>query len=168
MFEIPRNKENVDAIIHNIEVRSEEYLNTLIFLKEGQYGKKNIVLLPEDMRKRVRVMCNPTIPIIKIKQIDRAISFMYKIIKKYKPRNKMIIFSKRASLFSAILFAYQSGYKDIVLCGIDLNNTKYFYVPKEKELIEKGRLPITSQNVKILVEEEGKSYKSIIHYQLYT
>ena len=32
-----------------------------------------------------------------------------------------------------------------------------------KELIEKGRLPITSQNVKILVEEEGKSYKSIIN-----
>jgi len=31
------------------------------------------------------------------------------------------------------------------------------------ELIEKGRLPITSQNIKILVEEEGKSYKSIIN-----
>lgn len=31
------------------------------------------------------------------------------------------------------------------------------------ELIEKGRLPITSKNVKILVEEEGKSYKSIIN-----
>lgn len=31
------------------------------------------------------------------------------------------------------------------------------------ELIAKGRLPITSQNVKILVEEEGKSYKSIIN-----
>lgn len=30
------------------------------------------------------------------------------------------------------------------------------------DLIEKGRLPITSQNVKILVEEEGKSYKSLI------
>lgn len=31
------------------------------------------------------------------------------------------------------------------------------------ELIDKGRLPITSQNVKILVEEEGKPYKSIIN-----
>jgi len=31
------------------------------------------------------------------------------------------------------------------------------------ELIEKGRLPITSQKVKILVEEEGKPYKSIIN-----
>jgi hypothetical protein len=31
------------------------------------------------------------------------------------------------------------------------------------ELIEKGRLPITSQNIRILVEEEGKSYKSIIN-----
>lgn len=31
------------------------------------------------------------------------------------------------------------------------------------ELIEKGRLPITTQNVKILIEEEGKPYKSIIN-----
>lgn len=31
------------------------------------------------------------------------------------------------------------------------------------ELVEKGRLPITSQNIKILVEEEDKSYKSIIN-----
>ena len=34
---------------------------------------------------------------------------------------------------------------------------------QRNELIEKGRLPITSQNIKILVEEEGKSYKSIIN-----
>lgn len=31
------------------------------------------------------------------------------------------------------------------------------------ELLAKGRLPITSQNIKILVEEDGKSYKSIIN-----
>lgn len=31
------------------------------------------------------------------------------------------------------------------------------------ELTENGRLPITSKNIKILVEEEGKSYKSIIN-----
>lgn len=31
------------------------------------------------------------------------------------------------------------------------------------ELIEKGRLPITSQNINILIEEEGMSYKSIIN-----
>ena len=31
------------------------------------------------------------------------------------------------------------------------------------DLIEKGRLPITPQNIKILVDEEGKSYKSIIN-----
>ncbi len=31
------------------------------------------------------------------------------------------------------------------------------------ELIDKGRLPITSNNIKILVEEEGTSYKSIIN-----
>jgi hypothetical protein len=31
------------------------------------------------------------------------------------------------------------------------------------ELIGKGRLPITSKNIKILVEEDGTSYKSIIN-----
>lgn len=31
------------------------------------------------------------------------------------------------------------------------------------ELVEKGRLPISSKNIKILVEDEGKSYKSIIN-----
>jgi len=38
-----------------------------------------------------------------------------------------ILFSKRSSLVLLISFALQWGYKNIVLCGVDLNNTKYFY-----------------------------------------
>ena len=41
----------------------------------------------------------------------------------------------------------------------EINNVKN----QMNELINKGRLPITLQNIKILVEEEGKSYKSIIN-----
>ena len=38
-----------------------------------------------------------------------------------------LLFSKRATVARAVLFGFQMGYKDIVLCGVDLNNTKYFY-----------------------------------------
>ena len=37
------------------------------------------------------------------------------------------LFSKRGSITMLISFALYSGYKKIILCGIDLNNTDYFY-----------------------------------------
>jgi hypothetical protein len=142
MFEFPRNKENLNDFIHNIEMKSDSYQETLMFLKEGPKGKRNTDLLPSEIKGKLKVLFNPTIPIIKVNQIDKAIKFIDKISKRSNSNKKMVVYNKRASLFSAVIFAYLSGYKNIVLCGIDLNNTKYFYESNKIEMSNKGfRVP---------------------------
>lgn len=51
------------------------------------------------------------------------------------------IFEKRASLSYYIYLAMLWGYDNIVLCGVDLNDTGYFYLENEQKYRDKG-LPI--------------------------
>ena len=48
------------------------------------------------------------------------------------------ILRKRASVFYIIMLALRAGYKKIVLCGIDLNNTDYFYEAQRAALTQQG------------------------------
>lgn len=48
------------------------------------------------------------------------------------------ILRKRASVFYVVLMALRAGYKNVVLCGIDLNNTDYFYEAQRQELLNHG------------------------------
>lgn len=146
MFELPRNKKNLEDFLYNLNLISESYKNTLMFLKEGTKGKLNINILPDDMKHRIKVVFNPSLPIINRKQIKKALLFMHKIIIKNNHYQRLLIFNKRASLFSAVVFAYVTGYKNIVLCGIDLNNTSYFYDKLKNEIEEKGfKVPNSGQ-----------------------
>jgi len=63
-----------------------------------------------------------------------------------------IVYSRRASLFSIIYIGYRLGYKNIVLAGIDLNNTDYFYDSDDydqnnvPENFEKGIIHTTARD----------------------
>ncbi|HHX70281.1 MAG TPA: hypothetical protein GX708_19795 [Gallicola sp.] len=145
MYELPRDKKMKEDFLYNLEHVEEEYRNTLIFLKEGNNGKKNSRVIPTNIFKQTKVLFNPTIPIIEVSQLERALKFIQKTINK-KDNRKIVVFNKRASLFSAVLFSYLCGYKNIVLCGVDLNNTSYFYEENAKEIINRGlRVPNTGQ-----------------------
>jgi len=48
------------------------------------------------------------------------------------------ILRKRASVFYIVLLALRAGYKNVVLCGIDLNNGDYFYESRRQELLAEG------------------------------
>lgn len=145
MFELPRDKDNQNAFLHNLGCISEKYTNTLMFLKEGTKGMKGFNLVPDGLRDRVKVLFNPTLPIQSKTQISKAMLKMKKEI--HKSKKRLVIFNKRASLFTAVGFAYACGYKKIVLCGIDLNSTKYFYENNQKRILSRGmKIPVSGQN----------------------
>jgi hypothetical protein len=49
---------------------------------------------------------------------------------------------KRASILYIVLMALRAGYRRIVLCGVDLNGSAYFYEENRTELEARGmRLP---------------------------
>lgn len=144
MFELPRDENNLNDFIHNLNCINEKYKDTLMFLKQGTKGMEGFNFIPNCLKDRVKVLFNPTLPIQSKSQIPKAILKMKRVMCKSKKR--LVVFNKRASLFTAIGFAYACGYKKIVLCGIDLNNTKYFYENNQQKILSRGmRIPVSGQ-----------------------
>ncbi|MDD2458828.1 MAG: hypothetical protein PHQ83_10025 [Eubacteriales bacterium] len=121
---------------------------TLMIYKDGARGKKNLDKLPSAVQAEFLALYNPTVPILKISQIAPAIQKMSKILQQYNHHQKLMIFRKRATLFSAIELAWLMGYKKIVLCGIDLNHGNYFFDEDRNYYESKGfKLPSYTQHV---------------------
>lgn len=57
---------------------------------------------------------------------ENIFKYYLRMIKLFKI-NRYFLINKRASVFSAAVFGIALGYKEIVFCGVDLNNTKYYY-----------------------------------------
>lgn len=140
MYELPRNQSDSGKMIRNLELKLENYKNAVMFLKEGKLGKKSIRRLPQSLKEKSLVAFNPTVPAFRVDQLNRAILFQHKKLKKFKLKGNGILplFSKRASLYSAIILGYLLNYRKIVLCGIDLNSSEYFFDEKRSELEQRG------------------------------
>ncbi|MFW6041742.1 MAG: hypothetical protein ACOC8M_01960 [Guyparkeria sp.] len=60
----------------------------------------------------------------------------------WKPKSRFLVLTKRrGSVAYVVNFAVRAGYRRIVLCGVDLNHTEYFYDSRREELQAKG-LPV--------------------------
>jgi hypothetical protein len=55
--------------------------------------------------------------------------------------DRFLLYKKRASISLWAYFSYALGYKNVVLCGVDLNNTVYFYEKNASYYQAKG-IPI--------------------------
>jgi hypothetical protein len=54
------------------------------------------------------------------------------------------IYGSGSSIIRAVCLAEELGYKEIVLCGVDLNNTDYFYEIEDRHLLNSGIEGLTS------------------------
>lgn len=139
-----------NSYYHDLELVLDAYKThqTLMIYKDGARGKKNLEKLPAVARTEFLALYNPTVPILKINQIAPAIQKISQILHQYNHQRKLMIFRKRATLFSAIELAWLMGYKKIVLCGIDLNHGNYFFDEDRNYYESKGfKLPIYTQHV---------------------
>jgi len=148
-------------IVHSVNYFPEKYYydlslildrykehQTLMIYKDGVKGKKNFGQLPPAVQKAFLVLYNPTIPILKIEQIQQALARMACLLKKHDHSKKLLLFRKRATLFSVIELAWLMGYKKIVLCGIDLSNAEYFFDDHRTYYESKGfLLPVYDQHL---------------------
>jgi hypothetical protein len=60
----------------------------------------------------------------------------------WKPKRRFLVLTKRRGSVSYVInLAVRAGYRRIVLCGIDLNHTEYFYDSRRGEF-ERSELPV--------------------------
>ena len=67
------------------------------------------------------------------------------------PKSKFLVLSKRRGSVSFVInLAVRAGYRRIVLCGIDLNHTEYFYDSLRTQLEDRGLpVPINDETGKV-------------------
>lgn len=154
-FEYSRLKANREIFNKNLFKAAEKLKHTVVFPK---ISKPNLLpyidntpvfqidSYPKQLLKHSYVL--PIMPGSRqnIIELEKELEELKKS-GKYSPREFYdFSLSFTVSLDNIIHFAVIAGYKNIVLCGIDLNNTKYFYRENEKYYLNKGyQIPESQQ-----------------------
>lgn len=124
-------REKVNKIIIK---KAKDYQKTPIVLKD-LYGKDfDLTKLP---KLDFRVPIDISIPGDTVKQFRKGLKKIRRF-NKLKLTNKNILFKKRASISMMVMIGWQLGFKEIILCGVDLNNTRYFYEENSSYYKSKG------------------------------
>ena len=108
----------------NLERKKELYKNTLFIVKSLENGLT--------FNKVPKILLNN----FRISNEIEGLYYSFDIIRKFflimSKKNK--IFQLRGSVTYLLSLGYLMGYKNIVLCGVDLDSIDYFYeIPKYKE-----------------------------------
>jgi hypothetical protein len=148
MFEPGDDSDRLNTFYKLLELKSDSYSKVPFFLKDIESEKLDLSRVPYQLRSNIYVPVRFIIPCSKRSTFRNAM----KIIKFFDLHNRNVLFFKRASISQAISFGLLMGYKEIILCGVDLNDTKYFY---ETEDYTDCGLPIP-KNI-----ETGNVHKSV-------
>ena len=127
-FELDLSGESnrTDLFLKILDEKWQKYKKKLIIYNHHNSTEKvPDIVLSKLVKKNIYYPNYINLPGKNIDSLKKSIKY-FKIIEKYFFNNS-VLFSKRSSLIMIISMALLFGYKKIVLCGVDLNNTKYFY-----------------------------------------
>lgn len=135
-----------EHILYNLGKRCADYRASIILIKDCEkYALEKcdrfFHLYPETLKKNTRLLTDIEIVAddmlafeAELSRLERAHAFDGNR-HSFPPR-------KRASVFLACVLAAKAGYENIVLCGVDLNNSDYFYHEMSDEISATGlRVP---------------------------
>jgi len=110
---------------HNLAIRYPDYAgSTLLIMK---WRPKMIYKLAYVPLKRADYFVVPTVG-IPAGGNPRCLHFSLRCLDRIGVlRQTSIFFTRTGSVDWCVLFGYKLGYRNIVLCGVDLNNTRYFW-----------------------------------------
>lgn len=129
-------------IFANLRARAGDYAGTPLLLKDGERFKPEFMTdflaeLPAGLLPNTGLSWDWELP-----EESRA-AFTEHLLRLdrrgWLTRPGAPLARKRASIFFLVLLGLRAGYKRIVLCGVDLSNTPYFYESRRAEYEAKGR-----------------------------
>ncbi|BAQ64488.1 hypothetical protein [Geminocystis sp. NIES-3709] len=136
MFELGKDLDRLNTFLKLINLKSDDYKNVPLIFKDIDNDLFDISKFPEQVKNNLYVPYKLAIPGFSQKSFTKSL----KIINFLKLQNKQnLLLAKRASITEAISFGLKLKYKNIILCGVDLNTVEYFY---EDKIYEEQNLPI--------------------------
>lgn len=139
-----RSLEHRQQFIHNFYKKGSEYHYIPIILRGLLINEEEAVdfikNLPIEINKKIYAADIIEIPGWNYNTFSKSLkifNFFNAFGKRFKTKS---IFFKRTSIIIKVFWAVRMGYKNIVLCGVDLNNTKYFFEENKNYYLKKGIL----------------------------
>jgi hypothetical protein len=131
-----------DLMFGNLRVRAGDYAKVPVLLKDGERFSRSFIRdfvgkIPLELRRNTALTWDWEVPGESSIEFERQLRWLDRfglLTGRLWPAVR-----KRASVFFLVLLGVRAGYRRIVLCGVDLNNTDYFYDAKRIEFAAKGR-----------------------------
>jgi len=158
---------NIKKNFKALEARSQDYHQTPIILRDlkmvdlinGRFKG----ILPPKLKNNIYCVGRMNVS----GRTKKVFAFSLKLISLLKLNLlSSSLLSKRASIICAISFAHKLGYKKVVLLGVDLNNTDYFYSVDPKYAKNKSLMPAQLQSGDIHATYDSKVSFATIPYVL--
>ena len=122
---IPKSSRS-EALWYNLDRRKEDYKNTHIIYKYSQAFKDQISLMPRGL-KRKYLTSQLNIPGMSGRSIQRWFTVL-DALGFFSPNSRsQCMLYRQASLSWFLSLALRLEYQNVVLCGVDLNSTDYFF-----------------------------------------
>lgn len=138
IFELTKYEWDLPCTVKNLGERTDLTSAASLYLKDAERFDKETInsaldTLPKNMQNPVNLVWDAEIPGDTVTEFTHAVRSLNRI-SFFEGGRYWAVPKKRATIFMAISLAVRAGYKNIVLCGVDLNNTRYFFKSPEFEV----------------------------------
>lgn len=124
MFEPGKNTQRLNIFLELLRRKAYKYESTPFLLKDIEDKDLDLSTIPDCLVKNFYVPYKFIIPGSNKSGIQKGLEIVHDL--KIDSLRNVLLF-KTASISMAISFGVKMKYKRIVLCGVDLNDTRYFY-----------------------------------------
>lgn len=130
IFELTKHEWDLECITRNLVARTDFLSKSCLLLKDAERFDRDTITsaiktLPSSIGP-LHLTWDAEIPAGTIPELTRALISLNRL-GCFSGSGYWAIPRNRATLFLAVNLAVRAGYKSIVLCGVDLNNTNYFF-----------------------------------------
>lgn len=165
MTELPKFPVDEECLLHNLRVRQDEYRKIPIFLKDFERfptreSDRFLGIFPPALKSNAHALWDVEL------EGESPARFEEQLVKllaagAFEPGAASPLPRKRATIFLACVMGVRAGYRNIVLCGVDLSNTAYFYHPIADQLEAKGLRPLPSFQPGVIHKTNDPAYGAL-------
>ncbi len=130
-----------DAFFRALATREREYASTLLLIRGNYLAgdryydiERAVDLIPASLRGRTYLSWDFPVPGLDRTEFRRSIQILDRLHLYHPATRLFLVPQSKASLGYAVNYAIRRGAKQVVLCGVDLNDTRYFFQAERRYL----------------------------------
>jgi len=146
-FEEARDGDRRDIFYKTLASRVEEFRNTPFIAKDLQDAAISFDKIPYQLRDNIYLSVDFTVQIGgRDDLLQSYLKTLGRLGRLKHGRGLHCLYGITASISYLLFFALHAGYSRVVLCGVDLSDSKYFYEEDVEHYLKKGlKVPVSNQ-----------------------